>query len=177
MKKRRVCEKRLCESLNPIVKGIPTGKAWDNNKLWSKIPSTKGFPPKRHETTTSCGLKSHPQRDSHRKGSRQHWVVAWVSIMITNGDGSQVNVCGSCLKISWHELMKMFHDKYVLIKGQGARVKICIKLWLKQLRVAVSTMASMPSGSSPQNLRTNFVDLRHNIWSFQKLAKISRKRV
>jgi hypothetical protein len=71
VKRGRVCEKRLCESLNPIVKGIPTEKAWDNNKLWPKIPSTKGFPPKRPETTKSCGLKSHPQRDSHRKGSRQ----------------------------------------------------------------------------------------------------------
>jgi hypothetical protein len=62
--------------------------------------------------------------------------------------------------------MKIFHDEYVLLKGQGARVKIRRKSWLKQLRVAVSTKASMPSGSSPQNSRTNFVDLRHNIWSF-----------
>jgi hypothetical protein len=59
--------------------------------------------------------------------------------------------------------MKNFRDKNVLIKGQGARVKIRRKSWLKQLRVAVSTKASMPSGSSPQNFRTNFVDLRHNI--------------
>jgi hypothetical protein len=62
--------------------------------------------------------------------------------------------------------MKNFHDEYVLLKGKGARVKICRKSWLKQLRVAVSTKASMPSGSSPQNPRTNFVDLRHDIWSF-----------
>jgi hypothetical protein len=46
--------------------------------------------------------------------------------------------------------MKVFHDKNVLIKGQGARVEIRRKSWLKQLRVAVSTKASMPSGSSPQ---------------------------
>jgi hypothetical protein len=45
--------------------------------------------------------------------------------MITNGDGSQVNVYGSCLKFFLrHELMKIFRDKNVLIKGQGARVKI-----------------------------------------------------
>jgi hypothetical protein len=60
--------------------------------------------------------------------------------------------------------MKIFRDKNVLIKGQGACVKVHRKKsWLKQLRVAVSTEASMPSGSSPQNLRKNFVDLRHNI--------------
>jgi hypothetical protein len=36
--------------------------------LIAKIPSIKGFPPKRPETTTSCGLeKSHPRRDSHQK--------------------------------------------------------------------------------------------------------------
>jgi hypothetical protein len=40
--------------------------------LWPrKIPSMKGFPPKRPETTTRCGLeKSHPRRDSQQK-------VAW----------------------------------------------------------------------------------------------------
>jgi hypothetical protein len=70
------CEKRLLESLNPIHEGIPTEKAWDNNKLWPKIPSTKGFPPKRPETTTSCGLKSHPRRDSHWNDLRQQQVVA-----------------------------------------------------------------------------------------------------
>jgi hypothetical protein len=48
-------------------------------------------------------------------------------------------------------------------KRARARVKIRRKSWLKQLRVAVSTKASMLSGSSPQNSRTNFVDLRHNI--------------
>jgi hypothetical protein len=36
----------------------------------------KGFPPKRPEKTISCGLKSHPRRDFHRKGLRQQWVVA-----------------------------------------------------------------------------------------------------
>jgi hypothetical protein len=42
-------------------------KARDNNKLWPKIPPTKGFPPKRPKTATSCGLESHPRRDFHRK--------------------------------------------------------------------------------------------------------------
>jgi hypothetical protein len=59
--------------------------------------------------------------------------------------------------------MKVFREKNILIKGQGARVEIRRKSWLKQLRVAVSTKASMPSGSSPQNSRNNFVDLRHNV--------------
>jgi hypothetical protein len=35
-------------------------------------------------------------------------------------------------------------------KRARARVKIRRKSWLKQLRVAVSTKASMPSESSPQ---------------------------
>jgi hypothetical protein len=73
--------------------------------------------------------------------------------------------------------MKIFRNEYVLLKGQGARVKIRRKSWLKQLRVAVSTKASMPSRSSPQNSRTNFVDLRRDIWNFKKVAKISQKRV
>jgi hypothetical protein len=53
---------------------------------------------------------------------------------------------------------KNFHDKIVVAKGQGARVEIPRKSRLKQLRVAISTRASMPSGLSPQNLRKNFVD-------------------
>jgi hypothetical protein len=45
--------------------------------LIAEIPSIEGFPSKRPETTTSCGLKkSHPSRDSHRKGLRQQQVVA-----------------------------------------------------------------------------------------------------
>jgi hypothetical protein len=58
---------------------------------------------------------------------------------------------------------KIFMKKIVLAKGQGARVGIRRNSWLKQLRVAVSTRASMPRGSSPQNSRTNFVDLPNNI--------------
>jgi hypothetical protein len=74
-------------------------------------------------------------------------------------------------------LLKVFRDKIVLIKGQGAHAEIRRKSQLKQLRVAISTKASMPSGSSPQNSRTNFVDLRNNGSSFQKCMKISPKSV
>jgi hypothetical protein len=48
---------------------------------------------------------------------------------------------------------------------------------LKQLKVAVSTGASLPVESSPQNSKTNFVDLRDNGSNFQKLTKISPKGV
>jgi hypothetical protein len=58
---------------------------------------------------------------------------------------------------------KLVTKKFVLAKGQGARVEIRRKSWLKKLRVAISTRASMPRGSSPQNSRTNFVDLPNNI--------------
>jgi hypothetical protein len=34
--------------INKVVKK----RAENTNKLWPKIPSTKGFPPKRPETTT-----------------------------------------------------------------------------------------------------------------------------
>jgi hypothetical protein len=70
--------------------------------------------------------------------------------------------------------MKIFRDEYVLSKGQGARVKIRRKSWLKQLRVAVCTKASMPSGSSPQNSRTNFVELRHNTRNFETCENFSK---
>jgi hypothetical protein len=52
-------------------------KVREKGFLIAKIPSIKGLPPKRPETTTSCGLeKSHPSRDSHRKSPRQQQVVA-----------------------------------------------------------------------------------------------------
>jgi hypothetical protein len=70
--------------------------------------------------------------------------------------------------------MKIFRDEYVPLKGQGARMKIRRKSWLKQLRVAVSTKASMPSGSSPQNSRTNFVDLLHSICNFKTRENFSK---
>jgi hypothetical protein len=54
---------------------------------------------------------------------------------------------------------KFFYEKIVLAKGQGARVEIRRKSRLKQLRVAISTRASMPSRSSSQNSRTDFVNI------------------
>jgi hypothetical protein len=68
--------------------------------------------------------------------------------------------------------MKIFRDEYVPLKRQGARVKIHSKSWLKQLRVAVSTKESMPSGSSPQNSQKNFDDLHLSICNFK-----TRKRI
>jgi hypothetical protein len=62
---------------------------------------------------------------------------------------------------------KLVTKKFVLAKGQGARVELRRKSWLKQLRVAISTKASMPRELSPQNSRTNFVDLSE-IQSFKE---------
>jgi hypothetical protein len=72
---------------------------------------------------------------------------------------------------------KVFRDNIVVRKGQGARAKNRRKSWLKQLRVAVSTGASLPVGSSPQNSKTNFVDLHDDGSNFQKLTKMSPKGV
>jgi hypothetical protein len=107
---------------------------WKRKSLWKRLPESlnpivKGIP---------------NDRDSHWKGSRQQWVVASVSIMITNGDCSQVNVCVGCLKISSHKFMKVFHEECAPLKGQGACVKIRRKSWLKQLRAAISSKASVP---------------------------------
>jgi hypothetical protein len=44
--------------------------------------------------------------------------------MIINGDCGQVNVCGIVQKFFLNTMMKIFRDKNVLIKGQGACVKI-----------------------------------------------------
>jgi hypothetical protein len=76
-----------------------------------------------------------------------------------------VNVCGIVPKYFFlnENYQKKFHRKIVLAKGQGARVEVRRKSWLKQLRGAVSTRASMPRGSNPQNSGTNFVDLPNNI--------------
>jgi hypothetical protein len=73
--------KRLCdsqrhrESLNPTIKGIPTEKAWDNNKLWHKSHRQRNSHRKAWDNNKLCP-KSHRQRDSHRKGLRQQQVVA-----------------------------------------------------------------------------------------------------
>jgi hypothetical protein len=59
-----------------------------------------------------------------------------------------VNVCGIVPKLCFlnENYRKVFHEKIVLAKRQGAHVEICGKLWLKQLRVAISTRASVPTG-------------------------------
>jgi hypothetical protein len=74
-------------------------------------------------------------------------------------------VCGIVPKYFFlnENYRKKFHEKIILAKGQGARVEIRRKSWLKQLRVAISTRASMPRRSSPQNSGTNFVDLPNTI--------------
>jgi hypothetical protein len=54
-KKRKSSWKRLCESLNPIVKEIPT--KWPETTTSCGLnPIIKGIPTKWPETTTSCGL-------------------------------------------------------------------------------------------------------------------------
>jgi cobalamin biosynthesis protein CbiG len=70
--------------------------------------------------------------------------------MISNDDFGQVNVCGIVPKLCLlnENYRKVFHEKIVLAKGQGACVEICRKSWLKKLRVAISTGASVPTGSS-----------------------------
>jgi hypothetical protein len=80
--------------------------------------------------------------------------------------------------------MKVFREECAPLKGQGARMKIHRKSWLKQLKVAVSTKASMPSGSSPQNSRTNlstcvvaFVILKtYEIFSKACIIKMTEKQ-
>jgi hypothetical protein len=74
-------------------------------------------------------------------------------------------VCGIVPKFLFvnENYQKNFHEKIFLAKGQGARVVILRKSLLKQLRVAISTRASMLRGSSPQISRANFVDLPRNI--------------
>jgi hypothetical protein len=73
--------------------------------------------------------------------------------------------------------MKSFRDEYVSLKRQGAQMRIRRKSWLKQLRVAISTSASVPSRSSPQNSQTNFVDLLHSIHNFKTHENFSEIHV
>jgi hypothetical protein len=73
--------------------------------------------------------------------------------------------------------MKNFRDEYVSLKRQRARMRIRRKSWLKQLRVAISTRESVPSGSSPQNSQTNFVDLLHSINNFKTRENLSEVHV
>jgi hypothetical protein len=37
-------------------------------------------------------------------------------VAIINGDDSQVNVCGSCLKMFRHGFRKIFYNKFALLK-------------------------------------------------------------
>jgi hypothetical protein len=60
------------------------------------------------------------------------------------------------------KIVESYLNIIIVRKGQGARSGNRRKPWLKQLRVAVSTEASLPVGSSPQNSKTNFVDLRNS---------------
>jgi hypothetical protein len=75
------------------------------------------------------------------------------------------------------KLIARAHRNPLMGKGQGARTKNRRQSRLKQLRVAVSTGASLLVGSSPQNSKTNFVDLRDDSSNFQKLTNISPKSV
>jgi hypothetical protein len=72
------------------------------------------------------------------------------------------------------EILEFFFEEYVPLNRQGAQVKIRRKSWLKQLRVAISTRASVPSGSSPQNSQTNFVDLHHITCDFKARKNFSK---
>jgi hypothetical protein len=55
------------------------------------------------------------------------------------------------LKNFFIKFMNYIRYDYLPLKRQGDRVKIRKKSWLKQLRVAISTRANMPSVLSPQN--------------------------
>jgi hypothetical protein len=54
-RKRLLDSRRLRESLNPTVKGIPTERL-ETTTSCGLNPTVKGIPNKRPETTTSCGL-------------------------------------------------------------------------------------------------------------------------
>jgi hypothetical protein len=53
-------------------------------------------------------------------------------------------------------------------------VKIHRQSWLKQLRVAVSTRASVPASQVHKIRKTNFVDLRHITYDFKIREKFLR---
>jgi hypothetical protein len=78
-------------------------------------------------------------------------------------------MCGIVPKLCFLDknYRKVFREKNRSAKRQGARLEIRRKPWLKQLRVAISTRASVPAGSSPQNSRTNFVDFTSNTRSLK----------
>jgi hypothetical protein len=113
----------------------------------------------------SCGLEN----------PIYEWIPTEKSLQ---DDFEEVNVKGVASRFFFGVYCrKVFRDNIVVRKGQGARAKNRRKSWFKQLRVAVSTGASLPVGSSPQNSKTNFVDLRNDGSNFQKLTKISPKGI
>jgi hypothetical protein len=83
----------------------------------------------------------------------------------------------SFCKNFWQKLMKNFRDEYVSLKRQGAQMRIHRKLRLKKLRVTISTRESMPSGPSPQNSQTNFIDLLHSVHNFKTRENFSEIHV
>jgi hypothetical protein len=55
------------------------------------------------------------------------------------------------VKKKFVKFVNYIYDDYFPLKRQGARVKIRKQSWLKQLRVVISTWASVPNELSPQN--------------------------
>jgi hypothetical protein len=105
--------------------------------------------PKRPGTATSCGPESaiHEGISTEKKGRQV--------------DFEKVNARGVASRFfSSIKCRKVFCENVVARKGQRARAKNRRKSWLKQLKVVISTGASLPDGSSPQNSKPNFVDLR-----------------
>jgi hypothetical protein len=114
--------------------------------------------PKRPETTTSCGLENpiHEGIPTQRAPEQQRAVAQ--KVPPTKGFPPK-------RKIRQVDFEKVNAEKVFVItssqgKGKGLVRKIVEKSWLKQLKVAISTGANLPDKSSPQNSKTNFVDLR-----------------
>jgi hypothetical protein len=59
-------------------------------------------------------------------------------------------------------LLKVFRNKIVVIKGQGARTEIRKETTVEATEGCNINQAGVPSRSSPKNSRTNFVDLRND---------------
>jgi hypothetical protein len=70
-------------------------------------------------------------------------------------------------------IVESYLNIIVVRKGQGACSENRRKPWLKQLRVAVSTEASLPVGSSPQNPKQILSTCAMEVEVFKKLTKNS----
>jgi hypothetical protein len=70
--------------------------------------------------------------------------------------------------------MKFFRDEYVLMKRQGARVKIHRKSWLKQLRVEYQPWQVCQAGQV-HKIRKQILSTCITLFAISKLAKISQK--